>query len=182
MQSRVLQEEFTKWAFSNVLDNSTRGLIAEYLVFLAVDGRGDARVNWDAFDVAMQDGTKIEVKTSGYLQSWPQKKPSILTFDISKKDPWLAAENRFLGKNCRYADIWVFAVHTETEIDKADPFDTKQWQFLVTTSTWLDTEFKEQKTVRYSTLCSKGLKPVEYPEISKAIQSAKHEALSAVIK
>jgi len=169
----MLYDEFIKWAFSDLLDNSFRGLIAEFLIHRAVGGLGISRVNWDACDVEMNDGTKIEVKTSGYLQSWPQKKPSTLVFDISKKDPWIACKNRYLGKKCRFADIWVFAVHTATDLDAANPFDPSQWLFLVTTSKWLDDEFKNQKTVRYAVLCGKGLQSVEYPEISKTIQSVK---------
>jgi hypothetical protein len=166
----MLNEDFINWAFSNTLDNSLRGIVAEYLVHKAVGGIGNSRVNWDACDIEMSDGTKIEVKTSGYLQTWSQTKPSTLAFDISKKDPWLASENRFLGRKCRYADVWVFAIHTETDRDKAEPLDPTQWQFLVTTSKWLDAEFKDQKSVRYSILCSKGLDLVRYSDLYKTIK------------
>ncbi len=176
-----LDHNFINWAFRNTLDNSFRGIVAEYLVHNAVGGASIHRVNWDAYDVEMNDGTKVEVKSSGYVQSWSQKKPSVILFDISKKDPWKASENQYLGYKCRYADIWVFAVHAEKDRDKADPFDLSQWQFLVTTSDWLDAEFGDQKTVRYSMLLNKGLYPVPYSDLLKTIQQVKRESQSAII-
>lgn len=169
----MLKDDFLDWAFSNVLDNSLRGIIGEYIVHRAVGGVCKHRINWDACDVEMEDGTKIEVKVSGYIQSWSQKKPSTLVFDISKKDPWIASENRYLGYKCRYADVWVFAVHAESTRDKADPFNLAQWQFLVTTSSWLDAEFNDQKTVRYQILLKKGLCPVPYSGLYDTIQHVK---------
>jgi len=169
----ITKDEFVNWAFSNVLDNSLRGIVGEYIVHKAVGGVNKHRINWDACDVVMEDGTKIEVKVSGFLQSWSQKKHSTLVFDISKKDPWLAYENRYLGEKCRYADVWVFAVHTETTRDKADPFNLGQWQFIVATSSWLDLEFKDQKTVRYKMLLNKGLYPVSCSDLYKTIQCVK---------
>ena len=169
----MLKDEFINWAFSNVLDNSLRGVIGEYIVHKAVGCIRKHRINWDAYDVEMEDGTKIEVKTSGYIQSWSQKKPSTLLFDISKKDPWLASENRYLGYKCRYADLWVFAVHSENDRDKADPFNLDQWQFLVTTSSWLNEKFNDQKTVRHQILLKKGLYPVSYSDLYETIQHVK---------
>jgi hypothetical protein len=34
------------------------------------------RVEWGTHDVEAADGTRVEIKTAGYLQSWATKKPS----------------------------------------------------------------------------------------------------------
>jgi hypothetical protein len=170
---RMNDLEFVDWAFGNTMDNALRGVVAEYLVHKAVGGIAEHRVNWDAYDVEMPDSCKIEVKTSGYLQEWQQARPSIIQFDIARKDPWIAKENRFVGQKCRYSDIWVFAVHTEQDPELADPFKTDQWQFLVTSARWLDETFGDQKSVRYSVLLGKGLKPVNYSELAREIDKAK---------
>lgn len=166
----MINDEFIAWAFGNTLDNTLRGVVAEFLVHKAVGGISPHRLNWDACDVEMQDGTKIEVKASGYLQSWKQEKASVIQFDISEKDPWLARENRFLGRKCRYSDIWVFAVHAEQDIEQANPLDASQWEFLVTTTPWLNETFPAQKSIRYSVLLNKGLVAVAYSDLPAAIE------------
>jgi len=83
------------------------------------------------YDVTTSGGTTVEVKSSGLVHSWTSDKPSPPIYDISKKGPWLAGENRYLGRVCRYADVWVLAFHHEYRRDRAYPFDVDQWEFLV---------------------------------------------------
>src|SRR5437870_1634775 len=66
--------EFWRWAFSNFASNTTRGILAEYLVAGALgcpllDGR-DA---WADCDIKTPDGLLIEVKATGYLQTWESR-------------------------------------------------------------------------------------------------------------
>lgn len=165
--------EFSSWAFGDTLDNTLRAIIGEFIVLKAVESKAIHRLNWDGYDIKMTDGTKIEVKVSGYVQSWKQDKPSIIEFDIEEKDPWISAEARYLGQKCRYADIWVFAVHREQARSAANPFDTSQWEFLVTSTKWLNEMFGAQKSARYSVLKSKGLKPVEFIALAEEIELVK---------
>ena len=62
--------EFWQWATSDLLNNSTRGILAEFLVATALGVNKGTRTEWDAYDITDKDGTKIEVKSSPYLQSW----------------------------------------------------------------------------------------------------------------
>jgi len=172
-------KEFCSWAFGNVLDNTLRGVIAEFLVHKAVNGTGKTRTNWDACDVVTPDGLRIEVKASGHVQEWKQKGPGSISFDISRKNPWLASENRYLGKVCRFADVWVFAVHMEKERTKADPFDASQWQFRVASGSWLDAVFGDQKRVSLNVLAKKGLSPVDYGQLEAKIRAIGAEKMPA---
>ena len=77
--------EFQNWAFGDSLDNTLRAIIGEFIVLKAVEAEAVHRLNWDGYDILMRDGTKVEVKVSGYVQSWNQNGLSTLCFDISKK-------------------------------------------------------------------------------------------------
>jgi hypothetical protein len=67
--------DFWRWAYSDVRSNTTRSVFAEYIVGLALGVVNKPRVEWDSVDLRYGD-FKIEVKASGYCQSWFQKKPS----------------------------------------------------------------------------------------------------------
>ncbi len=72
--------EFWRWGFSDLRTNIVRGILAEFLVAKVVGAREPVRVAWDNFDVVSGAGTRIEVKSSGHLQSWPQKRLSTVAF------------------------------------------------------------------------------------------------------
>ena len=83
--------EFWQWSCSNLLGNSLRGHLAEYIVGLALGCVGKVRQEWDAVDLQWkpEEGgeIRIEVKSAAYLQSWKQEKDSVITFDIAQKRP-----------------------------------------------------------------------------------------------
>ena len=83
--------EFWQWSCSNLLGNSLRGHLAEYIVGLALGCIGKVRQEWDAVDLQWEReegcAIRIEVKSAAYLQSWKQEKDSVITFDIAQKRP-----------------------------------------------------------------------------------------------
>lgn len=84
--------EFWRWACSDLVNNTMRGALAEYIVGLAlgcVDGA--VRLGWDATDLCPREGFLVEVKSSAYLQSWPQAELSKIEFDIEPKTGWYAS-------------------------------------------------------------------------------------------
>ncbi|PUB84400.1 MAG: hypothetical protein DBP02_08880 [gamma proteobacterium symbiont of Ctena orbiculata] len=163
---RLEKTDFYEWAFGNTLDNTTRAIIAEYLVHRAVGGVDRHRLNWNAFDIETPEGFTIEVKAAGLIQSWATEKQCVPEFDISIKNKlWLARENRYIPMTTRYSDIWVFAFHEETDRNLAEPLDTSQWRFLVTTSKWLEQNFGDQNKVRLSVLIKHGLTTVPYDRL-----------------
>jgi hypothetical protein len=62
--------DYWRWAFSDLRDNTQRGVRAEFLVALALGRTETRRKAWDNYDVTTSSGLRIEVKASGYLQSW----------------------------------------------------------------------------------------------------------------
>ena len=81
--------EFWRSAYSDLAANSTRALVAEYLVARALGACAHPRLEWDAVDVVV-DRVKVEVKCAGYVQTWPQKTESCT-------HGWLRATSRRVG-------------------------------------------------------------------------------------
>lgn len=125
---RVL--DFWRWALGDLRLNSTRGMLAQFLVARAV---WDTRPNddgWGDFDVLSPEGIKIEVKSSGYLQSWSQVNPSRIVFSGLMGRTWSAQTGYGSAPEVR-ADVFVFAVHTCLEPEAYDPLDLEAWEFYV---------------------------------------------------
>lgn len=68
--------DFWRWAFSDLRTNALRGVLAEHLVASALGVADETRIEWDGHDVTTTDGVRVEVKSSAFLQSWPQPAPT----------------------------------------------------------------------------------------------------------
>src|SRR4051794_9477186 len=103
--------DFWGWSASDLLNNTLRGVLAEFLV---AHGLGistlDVRDSWGAFDLQTTDGIKIEVKSASYLQSWAQKAPSSILLKVPKTRAWSPDTNELEVEPRRQADVYVFAL------------------------------------------------------------------------
>jgi hypothetical protein len=172
--THISAPDFWQWAHSDHLSNANRGVLAEYIVGLAVGATAKPRVEWDKYDLVTPSGVSIEVKSSAHLQSWDQAKPSTIVFDIAPKTCWDAATNTYTTGKERSADVYVFCVFEEQERSKANPLDLSQWGFFVCLTADLNVWFGEQKSVRLNVLKSKlkekGLERVGYLDISPILE------------
>jgi hypothetical protein len=124
--------DFWRWAFSDLRMNTIRPLLAEYLVALAMRDPAPLRIEWAPSDVCSPEGIKVEVKSSGYCQSWLQPKLSTIRFDRLSGLPMSADGSSFTGTKREWrADVYVFAIQTCQEPLCYDPLDLTQWQFRV---------------------------------------------------
>jgi hypothetical protein len=155
---------FWKWAYSDFLSNSLRGILAEFIVGSALGCLGQQRKEWDAYDL-LCSGKKIEVKSAAYLQTWEQKEHSIIRFDIAEKSSWYASDNKYADRVERPADFYVFCVFSETNKDIANPLDVEQWFFLVMSKEQISQHFTKNKTVGLGAIEAAGIKRVRYPEL-----------------
>lgn len=144
--------EFWKYSYSNFIDNRNRSALAEFIVAKALGVTNTPETGWESYDIETKDGLKIEVKSSGYIQSWHQKEPTIPTFEIKKKYGWNNKTNDWDYKRDRQADVYVFSVHNEKDPDKANPLNPDQWIFYVVPTSVINEKLKDQKTVRISTI------------------------------
>ncbi len=133
---------FWQWSSSDIVNNSMRGVLAEYIVAKALKLKINYRVEWDGVDLETTDGLKIEVKSAAYIQSWAQEKYSNIVFGISKKHT-LEKNNQYSAEKKWQADVYIFALLSHKDKNTIDPLNVEQWEFyLVPTS-----EFDNKKTI-----------------------------------
>ena len=81
--------DFWAWAYSDLLGNAMRGVLAEYLVGTALGCvHGRTRLEWDAWDLRTEGGIRVEIKSAAHLQSWRQSAYSRISFDIRPTTAW----------------------------------------------------------------------------------------------
>ena len=166
--------EFWRWAMSDLLSNSNRGILAEYLVGKVLGGEALAqpRVEWDAYDLKYR-GYFIEVKSSAYVQSWhkPGAPSSILSFGVAPTHGWSAETNEYTSDKMRQADLYVFAVFPADVKDPTrDVLDTTRWAFYVTTTRQLETVIPvEQKRIGIKTIILVCGEAVSYHKLKERV-------------
>jgi hypothetical protein len=129
-------------------------------------------VEWDAYDIETPEGLRIEVKTSGYLQSWAQSRHSVIGFDIGRKHSWTAETNTYSSEPGRPAHVYVFAVHKHLDKATVDPLDVDQWEFYVVPTPALDQSRLNQKSIRLSALRQVAGPPTDFENLAPAIRRA----------
>ncbi|MBC3760830.1 hypothetical protein ACUN7V_14420 [Quadrisphaera oryzae] len=121
--------DFWRFAMGDLRSNTTRGLLAEFLVQCAVGGRG-VREEWAEHDVTALDGTTIEVKSAARLQAWPQRRAAVPRFGGLRSRIWTDGAGR-ADVATHHAQVYVFCLHTEIDPRAYDALDLDQWQFAV---------------------------------------------------
>ena len=147
--------DFWQWTASDLVSNSTRGVLAEFLVARALGLDAGVRDEWQAFDLQTPSGKKIEVKSAAYVQSWGQKELSKIVFSTRHSLAWDAETGAFATESKRQADIYVFALLAHREKNTIDPLDLDQWEFYVVPTSALDAH--------------NGSQHVHYAEITAAV-------------
>ncbi len=76
--------DFWSWGYSDVLVNTNRGVLAEFLVAVALGVHQDPpRDAWARCDLYYRD-QGIEVKSAAYVQREYQDRPSTISFSVPK--------------------------------------------------------------------------------------------------
>lgn len=121
------KREFQAWAYDDLLTNTTRGLLAEYIVAKAVGIRNTKRVEWDQYDLRIADRVGVEVKSAAYVQSWPQARISKIAFSIRPAQGWDASTDTLADSAKRSAAVYVFCLLNGEDRDRIDPLDMAHW-------------------------------------------------------
>ena len=168
-------KDFWSWAYSDLLNNTQRGVMAEFLVYSSLKSeypppRTQMRVNWLPFDVTSPSGRRIEVKSAAYLQSWTTDFPAQIQYDIAPKLAWDGKSYATEAK--RNCDLFVFCLYTALTRDKSI-LDLDYWEFYVLPTSVLNDKIPNQKTISLSSLLK--LEPIktDYAGLGQAIESIK---------
>ena len=172
--------DYWRWAESDLLNNTRRAIVAEYLVARAVGAADKPRVEWASFDVETPEGVRIEVKSSAYVQSWKQDGLSVVSFDIApRKSSWNPATGTEVVHDPprRVADVYVFCVLGDESGSEPDPLDLADWRFYAAATSLLDREVADQGRIRMHPLAemirsATGAGAVGYGGLREAIQRA----------
>jgi hypothetical protein len=165
------KQEFLVWAYDDLLTNTTRGVLAEYIVAKALGIRGTTRIEWDKYDLEI-DGVGVEVKSAAYVQTWKQTRPSTISFDISPTTGWDARTNTYAASAKRSAAVYVFCLLEGEDREPIDPHNEAQWTVSVLATSELDRHFPKQKTIRLGPLQALCPRPYKYDELKAAIDAA----------
>lgn len=143
--------EYWKWAHSDLLGNTERGILAEYLVRLALNITSN-RLSWDKYDLLYKERIRIEVKSSAYIQTWGQRELSSISFSISPSLGWDVNSNSYEDTRKRQSDIYVFCLLDCKDQSVVQPTDTSQWIFYVLPTKVLDKQKPTSKSISLSAL------------------------------
>ena len=137
-------QDYWRWAYSDLIDNASRGVFAEWLVAQALELPTDTpRAVWDNFDFTYR-GKGIEVKSCAYHQAWAQKEMSRITYNVRASQGWDAETGKVDTKVCRRADVYVLCLLEEQNRDALDPLNTDQWRFWVIPTKFLNERQRSQ--------------------------------------
>lgn len=162
--------DYWSWAYSDLISNTARGVFAEFLVASALGVTGSVRREWDAVDLISPAGTRIEVKSAAYIQSWHQDDYSRINFRIAPTRAWDEISNEYAAEPRRNSDVYVFCLLAEKDPQMIDPLNLDQWRFFVLNTNILDQQLGAQETLALSRLLQ--LQPLEVPytQLAEAIK------------
>ncbi|HYP40049.1 MAG TPA: hypothetical protein VEX13_06775 [Chloroflexia bacterium] len=164
--------DFWRWSASDLVSNAARGIFAEYIVANALGLASGIRVEWDAYDLVMPSGLKIEVKSAAYLQTWYHRKLSTIRFGIQPTRGWDSVTNELSLELKRQADVYVFCLLKHQDKASVDPLNLDQWEFYILGASVLDATFPTQKSIGLSALLRLNPCIAKYEAISSCVEKA----------
>jgi len=164
---------FWQWSASDLLGNTSRGVLAEYLVALAlsVDVSG-TRDGWSPFDLRTPEGVTVQVKSAAFVQSWHQRRLSTIAFNVQPTRAWDPDTNTVAAQPQRHADVYVFALLAHDDKSSVDPLDVSQWRFFVLPTHMLDERTRSQHSITLRSLRSLAGEGVSFNGLRSAVQKA----------
>lgn len=172
-------EDFWRWAYSDLIQNTNRGVFAEFLVAKAIGLNTDAdRSAWTAYDldgpVIQSTGvrSRIEVKCAAKVQTWGMKHPDNLTFSI--RPAKLLTDNVGYEDDSprqRNNDLYVFSVYNATTTD-VNPLDMYWWDFYVLSTYDLEcSKYRSRHTISLKSLQDLGCNPIRFCDLGDQIEN-----------
>jgi len=166
----ILLNDFWAWNSSDLLNNTLRGALAEFIVASAIGlDTNECREDWTAYDLLTKSGTKIEVKCSAYLQSWNDERLSRIQFSIRPAHSW-DAETDYSKEIRRWSDLYVFCLYASKDKNES-PLQLDNWEFYVLPTYVLNQKCSTQKSITLSSLLSLNPTRARYDNLQSAINT-----------
>jgi hypothetical protein len=164
--------DFWGWSRSDLIDNLTRGVLAEFIVAKALCISTDkVRESWAPWDLTTPDDVRVEVKSASYIQSWSQMMVSKIAFRTPKTLAFDPRGAKFEAKAKRQADVYVFAILNHDVQATVNPLEMDQWQFYVVPTSELDT--RSQHSITLGSIHGELKKvPLAFGEVRSAVRDA----------
>lgn len=172
----ILIKDFWSWAYSDLIVNTQRGVMAEFLVYSSLSNvplNTQLRENWLPFDVTSPSGRRIEVKSAAYIQAWtPENIFAQIRFDIGKKLAWDNETAAYASEPKRNCDLYVFCLFTAKTKD-VSILNLDYWDFYVLPTSVLDKKIPEQSGISLSSLLNLDPVKTDYDGLGAVIESIK---------
>ncbi|MCI8978752.1 MAG: hypothetical protein HFI99_17375 [Lachnospiraceae bacterium] len=172
----ILIKDFWSWAYSDLIVNTQRGVMAEFLVYSSLSNvplNTQLRENWLPFDVTSPSGRRIEVKSAAYIQAWtPENIFAQIRFDIGKKLAWDNETAAYASEPKRNCDLYVFCLFTAKTKD-VSILNLDYWDFYVLPTSVLDKKIPEQSGISLSSLLKLDPVKTDYDGLGAVIESIK---------
>jgi hypothetical protein len=161
--------DFWQWSGSDLVDNTYRGVLAEFLVAKALGIPTDGvRQSWTPYDLQTAEGVKIEVKSAALLQSWGQRELSSIQFVVPRRRGFDGITNQLEATPSRHADVYVFALLAHEDKNSVDPLQLEQWTFYVLAARRLDERQRSQHSITLRSLTALAGPAVDFWHIRDA--------------
>lgn len=165
--------DFWRWSGSDLIGNTARGVLTEYIVAKAVGiPTSGVRDGWAPYDLQSPDGIKIEVKSAAFVQSWSQKKLSAIQFVVACRRGFDPEANVLEEVASRHADVYVFALLAHRDKATIDPLDLSQWRFYVLPTRVLNKRTRSQHSITLSSLQALAGPALNFWNLGKAVREA----------
>lgn len=173
VSAEITIKDFWSWAYSDLLNNTYRGVMAEFLVYSSLNSSSpyptQIRADWLPFDITSPSGRHIEVKSAAYLQSWEQDYYSKILFDIAPKRAW-DGKTGYAPEAKRNSDLYVFCLYTALSREQSI-LNLDLWEFYVLATSTLNDRVPNQKSISLHSLLK--LEPIntDYTGLGATIES-----------
>ena len=162
--SGISLADFWRWAYSDLLNNTSRGVMAEFLVEKSFEGitpplNTQMRIDWMPYDVTSPSGRRIEVKD--YY--------SKIIFDIAPKRAW-SPDAGYSPECIRHSDLYVFCVYTALSQDQSI-LDLDLWDFYVLPTEVLNRKCPQQKSIGLQSLMALGPEKADFSTLGNIIET-----------
>lgn len=186
--------DFWQWAFGDICDDDLKGYFAEWMVRVLVGLPITRRVSWADSDIITPAGTRIEVKSSAYWQSWKlvnedgtrkpfpaaiDRKDAKITFGGLRSGTSVSTSPQLPAPSFK-SDIYVFCLHTQTDPTAWDAWQLTHWEFYVLTRAQLE-ERGVGKSITLGAL-SKACAPMDAARFRSLMRHLLEDDLSVMLQ